>query len=313
MVVESALHVAVGVVRDDEGRVLLTQRASHVHQGGLWEFPGGKLEAGENVVQALQRELREEVGIEVRAARPLIKIKHRYPDLQVLLDVWSVNAFDGIATAHEGQAMRWVEPQFLSSYTFPAANLPIITAARLPDRYAILEGNNKEQVLQNLNKIIENRVSLLQLRIKSLPPKDVHTLYQVVQSECDRHKMTLMINSDLPLFDTKANGIHLSSRALMISSRRPAAYEWVAASCHNLTELRHAENIGLDFAVLAPVLPTPTHPDVRPLGWENLARLIEHVNIPVFALGGLKNSDLARVIDAGGQGIAGISAFLGPA
>lgn len=313
MVVESALHVAVGVVRDDEGRVLLTQRASHVHQGGLWEFPGGKLEAGENVVQALQRELREEVGIEVRAARPLIKIKHRYPDLQVLLDVWSVNAFDGIATAHEGQAMRWVEPQFLSSYTFPAANLPIITAARLPDRYAILEGNNKEQVLQNLNKIIENRVSLLQLRIKSLPPKDVHTLYQVVQSECDRHKMTLMINSDLPLFDTKANGIHLSSRALMISSRRPAAYEWVAASCHNLTELRHAENIGLDFAVLAPVLPTPTHPDVRPLGWENLARLIEHVNIPVFALGGLKTSDLARVIAAGGQGIAGISAFLGPA
>lgn len=309
---ESALHVAVGVIRDHEDRVLLTQRASHVHQGGLWEFPGGKLAAGENVVQALQRELREEVGIEVRVARPLIKIKHRYPDLQVLLDVWSISAFDGIATAREGQAMRWVEPQFLSSYAFPAANLPIITATRLPDRYAILEGNNESQVLQNLNNIIKKGVSLLQLRIKSLPPKDVHALYPIVQSECDQHKITLMINSDLPLSDTKASGIHLSSRALMRASRRPPAYEWVAASCHNLMELQHAESIGLDFAVLAPVLPTPTHPNARPLGWENLARLIEHVNIPVFALGGLKTSDLARVIEAGGQGIAGISTFLEP-
>ncbi len=313
MIMESALHVAVGVVRDVEGRVLLTQRASHVHQGGLWEFPGGKLEPGETVTQALHRELKEEVGIEVRSAKPLIKIKHRYPDLQVLLDVWSVNQFDGIAAAHEGQAMCWVEPQLLSSYTFPAANLPIITAVRLPDRYAILEGISKSQVLQNLNKIIENRVSLLQLRIKSLPPKDVHAIYRIVQSECDRHKMTLLINSDLPLFETKANGIHLSSRALMISRRRPADFAWVAASCHNLKELRHAENIGVDFVVLAPVLPTLTHPDVTPLGWEGLTSLIEHANIPVFALGGLKTSDLTRVIDAGAQGIAGISAFLEPA
>lgn len=310
MVMESTLHVAVGVVRDIDGRILLTQRAKHVHQGGLWEFPGGKLEPDETVLQALYRELREEVGIEVRTAKPLIKIKYRYPDLHVLLDVWTVAEYDGTATAHEGQAMCWVEPQQLAEYTFPSANLPIISAARLPDRYAILEGHNVEHVLHNLNKIIENKVSLLQLRVKSLPSADVQAIYRVVQSECAQHNVKLLINSDLPLFDVKADGIHLSSRALMIARRRPENHDWVAASCHNLKELRHAENIGVDFVVLAPILSTPTHPNMTPLGWENMTSLIEQVNIPVFALGGLRLDDIDRVVSAGGQGIAGISAFL---
>ena len=310
MVMESALHVAVGVVRDSEGRVLLTERHQHAHQGGLWEFPGGKLEAGETVVHALQRELREEVGIEVQAARPLIKIKHRYPDLSVLLDVWRVDSFTGVATAHEGQAMRWVEPNQLNDYTFPAANLPIITAARLPDRYAILEGDSIEQVLQNLDNIARNKVSLLQFRAKSLPTADIHTAYRSVVAECRKQNMTLLINSDLPLFDAEADGIHLSSRALMIATERPTDYEWIAASCHNLRELKHAEDIGVDFVVLAPILPTPTHPNTVPLGWEAMAELMENVNLPVFALGGLKIQDIDRVVYAGGQGIAGISAFL---
>lgn len=307
---DPALHVAVGVVRDGEGKILLTQRAKHAHQGGLWEFPGGKLEADESVVHALQRELREEVGIQVRSANPLIKIKHRYPDLQVLLDVWQVTDFAGVAMPHEGQAMRWVAPEQLREYAFPAANLPIISASRLPDRYAILEGSTSRQVLHNLNKIIENNVSLLQLRIKSLPLAEIRPIYEQVFAQCRKHDIRLLINSDLTLFDAKADGIHLSSRALLMNHMRPNGYEWVAASCHNLTELRHAENIGVDFVVLAPILPTPTHPDVTPLGWEKMAKLIEQVNLPVFALGGLKQDDIGRVSQAGGQGIAGISAFL---
>ncbi|MGY6278143.1 Nudix family hydrolase [Methylomonas sp. MgM2] len=309
---DTALHVAVGVVRDEQGKILLTQRADHVHQGGLWEFPGGKLEAGETVLQALERELLEEVGIEVRSARPLIKVRHRYPDMQVLLDVWSVSKFDGVATAQESQDLRWVEPEQLAAFTFPAANRPIIAAARLPDRYAILEGHNTGQVLDNLSKIIRHGVSLLQLRVKSLPPKEIHAIYRVVQTACDQHGIRLLINSDLPLFDVKADGIHLSSRALMISGRRPAKHDWVGASCHNLKELRHAENIGVDFAVLAPILSTPTHPNIQPLGWEAMASLVEQTNLPVFGLGGLKLDDIGRVVNAGGQGIAGISAFLGP-
>lgn len=310
MSMDAALHVAVGVVRNSEGRILLTRRAKHVHQGGLWEFPGGKLEADETVLHALQRELREEVGIEVQSARPLIKIHHRYPDLRVLLDVWQVNDFAGIATAHEGQAMRWVEPEQLSEYAFPAANIPIISASRLPDRYAILEGSSSQQVRHNLRKIIENKVNLLQLRIKALALSELQTVYEQVSATCQKHGIRLLINSDLSLSNVEADGIHLSSRALMLASTRPVNYQWVAASCHNLEELRHAEQIGVDFVVLAPILPTPTHPGVTPLGWATMANLIERVNLPVFALGGLKLQDIDRVVQSGAQGIAGISAFL---
>ena len=309
MVNSPALHVAVGVIRDGDGKILLTQRASHVHQGGLWEFPGGKLEAGEGVLQALQRELQEEVGIEVLAAQPLIKINYQYPDLTVLLDVWQVIRFSGRAMAHEGQAMQWVAPQQLSEFSFPAANLPIITALRLPDRYAILEGHTTEQVLDHLDKIIQGGVSLLQLRIKSLPSTEIHGVYRAVWTKCQQHNIRLLINSDLPLSHAKADGIHLSSRALLACQTRPA-FEWVAASCHNLQELQHAENIGVDFLVLAPILPTSTHPNVPILGWENMSTLIEQVNLPVFALGGLNLQDIDQVLQAGGQGIAGISTFL---
>lgn len=310
MSVRSVLHVAVGVVRDNNGNILLTQRAKHAHQDGLWEFPGGKLEANETVMQALQRELHEEVGIRVHSAKPLIKIKHRYPDLQVLLDVWQVAGFEGIATACEGQAMRWVAPQQLNQFEFPAANVPIIAATRLPDRYAILEGSNYSQVLHNLHCMLEKQVSFLQIRLKSLPSSEIETVMKTLLPICRQHQLTVMINSDLSFEGQQTAGLHLSSRALMACSNRPEHYEWVAASCHNVTELKQAEQIGVDFVVLAPVLPTSTHPDATPLGWANLQSLIEHVNLPVFALGGLSLQDIDQVINAGGQGIAGINAFL---
>jgi 8-oxo-dGTP diphosphatase len=310
MTASAALHVAVGVVRDQDGNILLTQRAKHAHQGGLWEFPGGKLEANETVMQALQRELHEEVGITVQVAKPLIKIKHCYPDLQVLLDVWQVNHFQGRATACEGQAMRWVAPKHLSQFQFPVANVPIIAASRLPDRYAILEGSNAEEVLGNLQSMLNHQVSLLQLRLKSLPTTEIEAVQRAVLPICRQHKVTVLINSDLPFSEHLADGLHLSSRALMGCENRPEHFEWVAASCHNLQELKQAELIGLDFVVLAPVLLTSTHPNTTPLGWENLQSLIDQVNLPVFALGGLSLQDIDRVIDAGGQGIAGISAFL---
>jgi mutator mutT protein len=310
MASSGALHVAVGVVRDSDGNILITQRARHAHQGGLWEFPGGKLEHGEEVLAALRRELREEVGILIDGASPLIKIHHHYPDLEVLLDVWRVDHFSGQACACEGQAMRWVASEDLNRYEFPVANRPIIAAAQLPDRYAILEGRSVDQVLANLSKIIGNGVRLLQLRVKSLPASEILTVYAAVFAECQRHGVKLLLNSDLPLFQAEADGIHLSSHALMMANQRPENYAWVAASCHDLKELEHAQSIGVDFAVLAPILPTPTHPDATPLGWDVMAELIEQVNLPVFALGGLKIEDIQRVLQAGGQGIAGISAFL---
>ncbi|MBT8149183.1 MAG: 8-oxo-dGTP diphosphatase MutT [Gammaproteobacteria bacterium] len=122
----STVHVAVGVVLNDKVQVLLARRAQHLHQGGLWEFPGGKLEPGESVEQALVRELREELAINAEAFAPFLKIAHDYGDKQVLLDVWLVDRFTGSPAGVEGQQVRWSNIADLDKFDFPAANAEII-------------------------------------------------------------------------------------------------------------------------------------------------------------------------------------------
>ena len=122
------IHVAAGVIYGASGAILIARRPDDAHQGGLWEFPGGKLESGETVQQALCRELHEELGITPREMSPLVEIRHDYPDKSVLLDVWKVTRFDGEAHGKEGQAIQWVKLRALNEYNFPAANQGIIEA-----------------------------------------------------------------------------------------------------------------------------------------------------------------------------------------
>lgn len=122
------VHVAVGVISDGGDGILVALRAATAHQGGLWEFPGGKVEPGETVQQALQRELQEELAIEVRHCESLLVIEHDYVDKSVRLDVWWVGAFDGEPHGREGQPLRWVDVAELHKLEFPEANVPIIAA-----------------------------------------------------------------------------------------------------------------------------------------------------------------------------------------
>lgn len=122
------VHVAVGVILDANHNILITRRAPHAHQGDLWEFPGGKIEAGESFTQALARELREELGIMIGRTSALLEVRHDYGDKSVLLDVHVVWDFSGEARALEGQPMAWVAPAELGGYSFPAANMPIVAA-----------------------------------------------------------------------------------------------------------------------------------------------------------------------------------------
>lgn len=306
-----ALHVAVGVIRDANGNVLITRRPKHVHQGGLWEFPGGKVEAGETVSQALRRELHEELGLEIEASTPLIQIDHEYPERRVLLDVWEIDRFSGTPHGREGQAMQWVASQQLKSYDFPAANRPIINATLLPRRYAILEGRSHADIIAQCEHILARGIELVQLRAKGVPRIEIDRVHRDVKTRCRECSVTLLMNSDLGLSLTADEGLHLSSRALLALGERPAGPSWIGASCHTPAEITQAQRLGLDFIVIAPVLPTPTHPEATPLGWQGLQALIAHSNLPVFALGGLREEDLDRAIDAGAQGIAGISAFSG--
>ncbi len=124
------VHVAVGVILNDAGQILIARRPRDSHQGGLWEFPGGKIESGERVEAALKRELREELGIEVWESEPLLQIRHDYGDKRVLLDVCVVREFGGEPKGAEGQPLQWVAADELGQYRFPAANDAIISAVR---------------------------------------------------------------------------------------------------------------------------------------------------------------------------------------
>ena len=122
------VHVAVGVIVDKAFNILIAKRAAESHQGGLWEFPGGKVDAGETVEVALSRELKEELAIELSQCEALLEIHHDYVDKSVLLDVWLVTDFKGEACGNEGQPVEWVPVENLRGYAFPAANEAIITA-----------------------------------------------------------------------------------------------------------------------------------------------------------------------------------------
>ena len=304
------LHVAVGVIRNADGEILVTRRDDAAHQGGLWEFPGGKVEPGETVQQALLRELQEELDIEVRRAEPLIRIEHAYPDLLVLLDVWNVHEFSGVPASCEGQPLQWLAPDRLAQLRFPDANLPIIMAARLPEYYAILDDGSVWQLDDRLHRLLQRGIKLVQLRAKSLSEKAVQQFLAAARPLCRQHGAKLLVNSALlPVAEQAADGIHLSSRHLLQLQTRPENSGWLAASCHNLGELRHAEKIGVDFAVLAPVMPTASHPGARTLGCQRFSSLLEKTNLPAYALGGMTLNDVKKARQAGAQGVAGIGMF----
>ena len=123
----SLIHVAVGIIRNIQGEVLIALRDQKKHQGGLWEFPGGKVEAGESVIEALKRELHEELGLELISSSPLLEVEHNYGDKLVRLDVWEVENFQGTASGMEGQPIKWVGLEELQNYQFPAANIEIVS------------------------------------------------------------------------------------------------------------------------------------------------------------------------------------------
>ncbi len=308
---DKPVHVAVGVIEDSQGRILIARRPEHLHQGGLWEFPGGKVTEGEDVISALRRELREEVDIDVKQTRPLITIEHDYGDKLVLLDVHRVNSFQGEPHGLEEQPIQWVAIEDLGKYEFPVANRAILNAIRLPDQLMITGTfDTVSECLERIRQAVENGVRLIQLRAIHFKEKDYLMLAKQVLAVQDAG-VSVLLNTSLELFkQTIAAGLHLNSQRLMQTPQRPIGLDKLfSASVHNEVELEHARNIGVDFILVSPVKPTLSHPNASPLGWERLSEFITRANCPVYALGGMKTAELDKVKQLGGQGIAGISLF----
>ncbi|MEE8233856.1 MAG: Nudix family hydrolase [Gammaproteobacteria bacterium] len=316
------LHIVVGVIRNNINQVLLSRRLSNVHQAGLWEFPGGKLEPEETVGEALSRELEEELALTVNSAHPLIKVYHDYEAYSVLLDVWQVGSWDSDLLdnngcyGRQGQKLEWVEISELNKRDFPEANKPIIKAVQLPEFYLICpepEGDF-EDYIKTFAACISAGVRLFQLRFSDDSQYGRNqTLVTELLDLCRSSDSRLLMNSS-PEVTIKfaAHGVHLNSRRLMQLNERPLDKKFlVAASCHDSRELEHACKIDVDFAVLSPVNRTTSHQAAKPLGWDKFKSLVGPLPIPIYALGGMQAEDMEKSWISGAQGISVLSGVWG--
>ncbi|MDT8427728.1 MAG: Nudix family hydrolase [Pseudomonadales bacterium] len=304
--------MAVGVIRNEEGAVLIAQRARDSHQGGLWEFPGGKIEADENVTEALARELAEELGIQVQAQSPLCQIAHDYGDRSVLLDVWSVDRFAGTPQGLEKQPLRWLPVDQLQAAEFPQANRAIIRRLKLPEMIAISGDAEDEQNFHDrFEQVLALGLKLVYLRVKELSEEGLRQRAQRCAQLCQIYNAAFVLNADPELaIECGASGFHANSQLLLASNERPVPDTMLfGASCHDEQQVRHAMAIGADYLFLSPVLATDSHPGRKPLGWEQFGRLCGISTVPVYALGGMKEEHLALCKRHGALGLAAIGAF----
>jgi 8-oxo-dGTP diphosphatase len=281
---------------------------------GYWEFPGGKLEAGESVRDALVRELWEEMGITVTRATPWLTRRFDYPHAKVRIHFWRVTEWTGeigSAAPLEHSAVAW-QPLLgpVSVAPMLPANTPILKALALPTVMAITHAEEKgfELEQQRLRQGLEWELCI-QLRDRGLPTE--------VRRQWARDVVALAAEGEAPVFvsedgsgsgvalarEVGAAGVHLTSAALARSVVRPD-FLWVGASCHTAEELDRAEKLGLDYALLGPVLPTDSHPAATVLGWDGFSRLVQGRSLPVFALGGQARLTLTRAKSQGAHGIA---------
>lgn len=310
------VHVVAAILTDLRGRILLSRRTEGRDLAGLWEFPGGKVEPGESPESALERELREEIGIEIGATQALIAVPHQYSHKRILLDVRRVAEFRGRVRGRESQALAWVAPEKLADYAMPAADRPVVAALMQPARYLITPepGSDQRVFLAALDRALDRGIRRVQLRAKALDATQVRSLSKTVSMRVEAAGGELLLNAENADAEASAKelgcGLHLTAARLRTISIRPLlASQRVAASCHDARELQLAQALGCDFAVLGPVAATPSHSTATPLGWAGFAALRECTALPIYALGGLSEHQLTIARAHGAQGIAAQRAF----
>lgn len=308
------LHIAVGILEDSSGRVLLSERRAGTHGAGEWEFPGGKVEPGEAVGSALGRELYEELGVTVLKARPLIRVRHAYPGRTVLLDTWRITAARGEPEAREGQRLEWVAVDELSQWPLMAADAPIVRALRLPPSY-LFTGPFDDclDALERLRASLRRGVRLVRCRAPAMEARAYAAFAEGALEACHAVGARCLLDRGATLVrELGADGLHLTSSALKETVARPLPCDyWVGASCHDQGQLARAAQLDVDFVVVSPVKATPSHPGTAPLGWSGFRSLVETIDMPAYALGGLALDDVGDAWAAGACGIAAVRGLWG--
>ena len=302
------IDVAAAVVQQADGRVLLAERPDGKPWAGYWEFPGGKIEPGEQPLAALARELHEELGIELDAATRWITFTYAYPEKHVRLHFFRVQRWHGEPYGREGQRLAWEQPDALTVSPLLPANASVLQALNLPPVYAITQAGKLgvEEFMLRLQAALERGVRLIQVRERNMAPEAYTRFAQRVVEIAHRYGARVLVNGDATVAkNAGADGVHLPGQQLLRLAAPPGDF-W-AASCHDARELERAAELGASFVVLSPVLPTASHPGEAGIGWEKFASLIRGYPLPVYALGGMQVDLLDTAMQHGAHGMALLS------
>lgn len=313
------IQVAAGLIQRPDGTLLLAQRPADKPWAGWWELPGGKIEAGETTLQALARELQEELGIAVTRAAPWITYTHEYPKNIVRLAFCRVTRWTGEPSGLEGQALAWVRPGATTDVgpLLPATEPPL-RWIQLPDRYLITSIGSRAGLpafLDKLSAALAQGVKLVQFREPGWMHEseaDSHAAFGQVVQLCHQAGARCLVNSCHPeSWWNQADGVHLRAADAQRLAHTPAAFKekaqgLIAVSAHDAADLRAAQALAADFAVLGHVLDTPSHPGQAGMGWARFTELAGDAGLPVYAIGGQSAATQDQAWQHGAHGIAGI-------
>ena len=303
------VNVAVAVAQRSDGCVLLAECQQGKSSGGFWEFPGGKFEIAENAQQALAREVREEIGIDIDRAYPWMTYEHSYPDKRVRLHFYRILAWHGTPHGREGQRIAWENPQSLTVGPLLPANEKILRALSLPPLYAITHARKYgiAVFMDKLHAALQRGVQLIQVREPDMTPEQLTQFVRRVVVAAHAYGARVLVNADAVVAQRAgADGVHFQARQLLRLTA-PPPFEFWAASCHDSTELARAADLHASFTVLSPVLPTASHPGEPGIGWGKFAELVQQYPLPVYALGGMQPELLETAMDHGAHGVALLS------
>lgn len=302
------VEVAAAVIENPDGSFLLGRRPPGGIYPGWWEFPGGKVEAGETPHEALVRELQEELGISVEHAYPWIVREHVYEHAHVRLHFFRVTAWRGELRDLQHDKLAWQPADDVLVSPVLPANAPVFAGLRLPMQYGITHASEIGVVaqLEKLEFALTLGLGLVQLREAALPEDQRVLFANEAVTMCHAHGARVLVNGDVELARrVRADGVHFTSAQLSALRARPG-FELVAASCHSAEELAKAAQLEFDFVAVGTVQPTLSHPGRAALGWPGFAELIKEYPLPVFALGGLQPDDLETARRNGAHGVAAI-------
>ena len=234
---------------------------------------------------------------------------------------------DVIGPLTDEQAIRAAQAQFLGKKglvsqlmkelgRLPPADRPVVAAMLQPDRYLVTPepGDDDAAWLASLSTALAAGIRRVQLRARTIDSQPRwRNLTETAVALCRKAGAEALVNGDIELARQLGTGVHLRSTQLKDLSARPLPENLtVAASCHDAEALQLAQALGCDFAVLGSVLPTATHLEANPLGWEGFAKLRESVSLPIYAIGGLSPADIHEARQHGAQGVAAIRALWPP-